>query len=102
MSWRPAAGAEAAGGSVAGDRLRREHATGDHDVGLGVGRHVRGDALHPWVSRASGAIAAGRVLTSLAGNPNQLPALLRLAADAVAARRALIMRMKILVQASKS
>ncbi|HEX4170941.1 MAG TPA: hypothetical protein VHY82_00515 [Acetobacteraceae bacterium] len=48
---------------------------------------------------AYGAIAAWRVLRSLARRPNQLPALFDLAADAAAGRRALIRRMKELVQA---
>jgi adenosylhomocysteine nucleosidase len=49
---------------------------------------------------AHGAIAARRLLVSLAAHPGQLPALLRLAGDAVAARRALLRRTKRLVRAS--
>lgn len=47
---------------------------------------------------ARGAVAASRVLASLAARPGQLPALLRLAADAIAARRALIKRMTALAR----
>ena len=41
---------------------------------------------------ASGAIGLARVVRSVIGRPGQLPALLRLAADAAAARRALARR----------
>ena len=43
---------------------------------------------------AHGAIAIGRVLTSIAMHPTQIPALLTLASDAMTARRALIARVK--------
>ena len=45
---------------------------------------------------AHGAISAWRLLTSLAKQPSQLPALLHLAADAAAARRALVRRVEVL------
>ena len=51
--------------------------------------------LPPAASRAldaAGAVSLGRVLASLARRPGQLPALLRLAADAAAARAALVRR----------
>jgi adenosylhomocysteine nucleosidase len=41
---------------------------------------------------AGGGIALSRVLRSIARRPNQIPALLALAADAIAARRALVQR----------
>ncbi len=43
---------------------------------------------------AQGAIAVWRVLVSLAADPRQLPFVLRLAADAAAARRSLLRRIK--------
>jgi adenosylhomocysteine nucleosidase len=49
---------------------------------------------------AQGAIAVWRVLVSLAADPRQLPPMLRLAADAAAARRSLLRRVKQLAQAS--
>jgi adenosylhomocysteine nucleosidase len=49
-----------------------------------------------------GGIAAWRVLASLTAHPGQLPALLRLAGDAVAARRALLRRTKELARVSAS
>jgi adenosylhomocysteine nucleosidase len=51
---------------------------------------------------AHGVIAARRVLASLAAHPGQLPGLLRLGADAIAARRALVRRTKMLTRASVS
>jgi adenosylhomocysteine nucleosidase len=49
---------------------------------------------------AQGAIAVWRVLVSLAADPRQLPPMLRLAADAAAARRSLLRRVEQLAQAS--
>ena len=46
-----------------------------------------------------GGIKAWRVLASIAARPTQLPALLALAADAAAARRSLIARVKLVAQA---
>jgi adenosylhomocysteine nucleosidase len=48
---------------------------------------------------AHGAIAIGRLIGSIVARPAQLPALLALAADAAAARRALIARVRQIVQA---
>jgi adenosylhomocysteine nucleosidase len=48
---------------------------------------------------ARGAIAIGRVLTSIAVDPSQLRALIMLAIDAAAARRSLLKRVRQIVQA---
>jgi adenosylhomocysteine nucleosidase len=48
---------------------------------------------------ARGAICVWRVLASIAADPRQLPALLALAADAAAARRALLGRVRLLARA---
>jgi adenosylhomocysteine nucleosidase len=49
---------------------------------------------------AEGTIAVRRVLATLFAQPGQLSALIRLAADAAAARRALLTRVRLLAQAS--
>jgi adenosylhomocysteine nucleosidase len=47
---------------------------------------------------AHGAIAMGRLIASIATGPGQLPALVRLAADASAARRSLLIRVRRIAQ----
>jgi adenosylhomocysteine nucleosidase len=113
-------GADAIVASVEGKRLQREQ-TGAAAVDLESGAVARVACMHnipfavlraicdpadralPHAARvaldARGSIRAWRVLASIAARPTQLPALLALAADAAAARRSLIARVKLVAQA---